>query len=291
MKTKIILNSLAGRGRAKRVIAVIRDIFEDRKIALEMDITQSQGEATSLATEAVKNGFKLIVAAGGDGTINEVVNGIVGTRAIFGVIPIGLGNDFAKGIGVAPKLEDACRVLYEGAVCEIDVGRINSRYFINGVGIGFDAYVARESQNIRKFLNPDWIYLYTVLSSLFKYKSPKLKISFNNTTLDKKALLIAVGNGKAAGGGFLLTPSAEFDDGLMDVCIIDDQNRLKLLRDLPKAIKGEHVNLPYVKTFKTKEIVVSSTSLLLAHADGEILESGEYKLKILPRALRIMLPK
>ena len=89
----------------------------------------------------------------------------------------------------------------------------------------------------------------------------------------------------------MLTPSAEFDDGLMDVCVIDDQNRLKLLRDLPKAIKGEHISLSYVKTFQTKEIVVSSLSLLLAHADGEILESKEYKLEILPKALKVILPR
>ena len=201
MKTKIILNSSAGRGRAKKAISAISGILEDRKITFEMEITQSPGEATNLAGEAAKNGFELIVAAGGDGTVNEVVNGVVGSNVIFGVIPIGMGNDFAKGIGVPFKLDDACRVLYEGAVREIDVGKINNRYFINGVGIGFDAYVARESRKVGKFLNPNWIYLYTVLSTLFKYNSPQVKISFNNTMLYKKALLIAIGNGKAAGGG------------------------------------------------------------------------------------------
>lgn len=291
MKIKLILNPAAGRGKAKRTIPAIKQIFRDLKVDFEMDITQRPGEATYLSREALRRNFRLIVAAGGDGTINEIVNGIVGSDAILGVIPLGLGNDFAKAIDIPPGLKDACRVIHNGTTREIDVGKVNNRYFINGLGIGFDAWVAWESHKIRCFFFPKLLYLYTVIRLLFRYKSASIRIDLTDTVLDKKALLIAIGNGKSSGGGFLLTPEAELDDGLIDVCIIDDISRLKLLRQLPKALKGTHKSLPYVTSLKTKRLTVDSSSLLLAHVDGEILEDNHYQIEILPRSLKVITPR
>lgn len=291
MKIKVILNVAAGRGKAKKAIPTIKDIFKARNLTLDMDVTQGPGEATHLSRQACKKDFDIIVAAGGDGIVNEVVNGMVGSNSALGVIPIGLGNDFAKGMNIPSKLELACLTIHEGALKQIDVGKVNDRYFVNGLGIGFDAYVAKESQKIKWFFNPNWIYLYTVLRTLFRYKAPMVKINFDDVTLDKRVLLVAIGNGRSSGGGFLLTPEAEFDDGLMDVCIIEMTERLKLLKSLPKAIRGTHIKLPYVRTLKTKKITIDSSSLLLAHVEGEILQSQRYQIEILPKMLRVMVPR
>ena len=288
MKIKLILNPAAGRGKAKKAIPAIKEIFRDRKVNFDMDVTQYAGEATYLSREASRKNFKIIVAAGGDGTVNEVVNGMMESGSVLGVIPLGLGNDFAKAISISSKLEEACLTLSNGVVKEIDVGRVNNRYFVNVLGIGFDAWVARASQKIRWFFNPNQIYLYTVLRMLFRYKAPLVKINLADIMLDKKVLLIAIGNGKSSGGGFLLTPEAEFDDGLIDVCIIDDAARLKLLMQIPKLLRGTHKGSPYVSTFKTKKLTVHSSDLLLAHADGQILESRRYQIEILPRSLRVI---
>lgn len=288
LKIKLILNPAAGREKVKKVIPIIKEIFKDRKVDFDMDVTQRPGEATYLSREASRNNFEIIMAVGGDGTVNEVVNGMMESSSVLGVIPLGLGNDFAKAIGIPSKLEEACQVLFNGAAKEIDVGRINNRYFVNGLGIGFDAQVALESRKISWFFSLNWIYLYAALRILFRYKAPLVKININNTILDKKVLLIAIGNGKSSGGQFLLTPEAELDDGLMDVCIIDDVRRLKLLIHLPKALKGTHTRLPYVTTLKTNRLTIHSSSSLLAHVDGEILESRNYQIEILPKRLRVI---
>ena len=291
MKIKLILNPTAGRRKAKRAIPVIKHIFKDRGADFEMGITQRPGEATDLSREASRRDFRIIVAVGGDGTINEVANGIIGSSSILGVIPLGLGNDFASVINMPSNLKQACRVICDGPTREIDVGRINNRYFVNGVGIGFDAWVARESQRIRWFFLPKLIYLLAVIKMLFRYKPVSIKISLADTMLERKVLLIALGNGKSSGGGFLLTPEAKLDDGLIDACVIDDVARLKLLIDLPKTLKGTHKSLPYVTTFKTKKLTIHSSSLLLAHVDGEILESSDYQIEILPRRLKVIAPR
>ncbi len=291
MKIKLILNPAAGREKAKRVIPVIKQIFRDRRINLDMDVTQRLGEATCLSREASRKNYQIIVAAGGDGTVNEVVNGMTESSSMLGVIPLGLGNDFAKVINIPSKLEEACLAIYNGVAREIDIGKVNNRYFVNCLGIGFDAWVAYESQRIRGFFLPSFIYLYAVIRMLFKYKAASIRINLADTMLDKKVLLIAIGNGRSSGGGFLLTPDAELDDGLIDACIIDDVARLKLLIHLPEALKGTHKRLPYVTIIKTNRLTVHSSNPVLAHVDGEILEDSHYQIEILPKRLRVIVPK
>ena len=291
MKLKLIVNPAAGRKKAKKAIPAIRQILTEKNINFDIDITSQPGEATYLSQKASKNNFRVIVAVGGDGTIHEVVNGMIEAGCTLGVIPLGLGNDFAKGIGIPFGLQEACLAISEGTTRIIDIGKINNRYFVNGLGIGFDALVALESQRIKKFSLTRWIYLCAALKALLTYHAPSVKINLADIILDKKILLVAVGNGKSSGGGFLLTPEAEFDDGLIDVCIIDEVAKTKLLMHLPKAYRGTHVKLPYVSTFKTNRLAINSSSLLLAHTDGEILKDYFYQIEILPKRLKVITPK
>lgn len=291
MKIKLIINPASGGKKAEKLIPAINEILRRSRLDFDIGITRNPGEATYLAREASKNNFQIIVAAGGDGTVNEVVNGIIGSNSLLGVIPLGLGNDFAKGIGIPSKLKEACLVFSDGITRDIDVGRVNNRYFVNGLGIGFDAWVAWESQRIRKFLPSKWIYLFAAIKIMFKYQPIPVKIDFAKTSLEKRVLLIAVGNGKSCGGGFLLTPEAEFDDGLIDACIIDGIDRAKLIIHLPKALKGTHTRLPYVTAFKTNRLTINSPNLLLAHVDGEILQDYKFQIEILPKRLKVITPK
>ncbi|MBU0548906.1 MAG: diacylglycerol kinase family lipid kinase [Candidatus Omnitrophica bacterium] len=292
MKTKLIINPTAGRGRARKAIPRIKEIFRNRKIDFHTSVTDYYNQATHLAKEASLNGFELIIAAGGDGTVNEVVNGMLESKSCLGVIPLGIGNDFARALNMPFELEKACDIICKDFELKtIDAGKINERYFINGIGIGFDAWVARESRWIRRFSFPGCVYFFAVISTLFKYKTSSLRINFDDTVLEKKILLVAIGNGKSSGAGFLLTPEAEIDDGLIDVCVVDDISRLKILMHLPRAIKGTLETLPYVKTFKTKKLSIQSRDSLLAHVDGELLESCDYQIQVLPKKLKVIIPK
>jgi len=290
MKIKLIINPEAGRKKTEKVIPAIKEILRDKKLDFDIDVTRRPGEAIHLSQNAAKNNFPIIVAIGGDGTVNEVVNGMIDSESALGVIPLGFGNDFAKGMGIPFKLQEACFALSDGVIKHIDIGKINNRYFVSGLGIGFDAWVAWESRKIRQFFPSRWVYLYTAIKGLFRCKPTLVNINLIDRRWDKKVLLVAVGNGRSCGGGFLLTPEAQFDDGLMDVCIVEGVSKLRLFIHFPKALKGTHIRLPYVTTLKTERLTIDSSSLLLAHADGEILEDRFYQIEILPRKLRVIIP-
>lgn len=290
MKIKLIINPVAGRKSAKRSIPIIKKIFSELSTDFNMEITRYPTQAIDLSKEASKANFDIIVAAGGDGTVNEVVNGMIESRSVLGVIPLGLGNDFAKLIGMPTNLKEACLAIYNGEVKNIDLGRVNNRYFVNCLGIGFDACVASESRRIGCFIPRKCIYLCSVIKMLFKYKSIPVNIMCADVKLDKEIILIAVGNGKTSGGGFLLTPEAKIDDGLIDVCIIDRVGKLNLFRNLPKVLKGTHRGLPHVSMLKTKKLIVDSSVSLLAHTDGEIIENNHYQIEVLSKRLRIVTP-
>ncbi|MEW6095017.1 MAG: diacylglycerol kinase family protein [bacterium] len=292
LKTKLILNPFAGKKRLDKEIETIRKILTSEKLDFELAFTQKPKDGIYLAQKAVEEGFNLIVAVGGDGTINEVVNGIIDfEEVILGIIPIGLGNDFAWMIGLGPKdIEKACKTLSNGTVKKIDVGVVNNRYFVNGVGIGFDAQVAKERLKYKGMLSGLGLYLYAVMKTLFKYKSIQANIKLDDKEININLLLIAIGVGKRCGGGFLLTPEAELDDGLFDVCVIQQIGKLKALCSLPKTLKGIHTTMPEVNMYRAKQIIVNLPVPLTGHVDGEIIEGNTYQIGLLPKKLKVMYP-
>lgn len=291
MKIKIILNPLSGKRKAEAALRAINKAYRRKRVNFDIDITRYPRQAIYLSRQACRDKFDIIAAAGGDGTVNEVVNGLIGSDALLGIIPLGLGNDFAAGLGIPRRLQEACLALIQPAIKEIDVGRINNRCFVNSLGIGLDAQVAQKSQSLRKSFPFKWVYLFCAIRALAKYKAQWIKVELNGKIIEKKILLIAVGNGKKSGGGFLLTPQAEFDDGLLDVCIINDINKANLLVQLPWAFKGKHAQLPYAALFKTVGLRISSANPLLAQTDGELMQDYRYKIEVAPKTLRVAIPR
>jgi YegS/Rv2252/BmrU family lipid kinase len=292
LKTKLILNPFAGKKRLIKEIDTIKRILTSEGLDFDLAFTQSPKHGIQLAQKAVEEKFNLIVAVGGDGTVNEVVNGIIGVEdVILGIIPIGLGNDFAWMIGLSPKdIDKACKTLCNGAVKNIDVGMVNDRYFVNGVGIGFDAQVAQERLKYKGILSGVGLYLYAVIKTLFKYKPIQANIKLDEEIIDIAPLLIAIGCGKRCGGGFLLTPKAELDDGYLDVCVIQQIGKLKAICNLPKVLNGTHITMQEVNMYRTKQIIVNLPAALTAHVDGEILKEKTYQIKLLSKKLKVMFP-
>lgn len=297
----IILNPNAGKGGGRRLLAPLEKILKSRAIRYTLCCTSGPGEATDLARHAKG---AIVVAVGGDGTVNEVVNGLMGLNKTLGIIPGGSGNDFIKSINVPRDFDSAVATLLKGTTRMVDVGTIEwqelaeargeqpeprRRHFINGIGVGFDAAVAARTTEI-KYLTGTPLYVAAVLRTLGTYRAPLFEMGINGQTSSSHNLLIAIGNGRCAGGGFYLTPDASVDDGLLDLCIIDDVKLSTILRLMPKVMRGKHLGEPMVNYLKTKEFHISSEEPFYVHADGEIIGRNVVGLRlgVLQRTLPVI---
>ncbi len=274
-----IVNPAAGKGAGKKVFSSLQGELKRSATSYEIVETTGPGHATEAARAA---STPVVVSVGGDGTINEIANGITGSTKSLGIIPAGSGNDFIKSIGVPRKPLQALQTLLQGATRQVDIGTVRCtpqkdgggnfepRLFVNGVGVGFDAAVAARTREI-PFLSGTALYVVAVLQTLGKYAPPKFKIQFDASSRETRGLLIAVGNGKCAGGGFFLTPDASVDDGFLDICSVDDKNIFQILSLMPRVMRGKHHNVPGVKFFREKRLTISADEPFYVHADGEIV--------------------
>jgi len=288
---KFIVNPTASRGKGIFMGKWLEKECPKRKLDFDIQYTTQPGEATDIAAESINN-FKSIVAVGGDGTLQEVVNGLMESDINIGVIPVGTGNDFIRVVNIPNQPDQALNIVIEGYTRKIDVGKINNRIFHNAVGIGFDAWAVHESLKIKK-LRGHAVYLYAILKTILTYKAPVMELSYNDKIITEKLLLTAIGNGTCVGGGIKMTPFAKIDDGLLDLTIIQDVNKLKMLQNLAKTYSGEHVKMPQVKVDTSKSIVIRSEEELAVHADGELMGCNlkEVEINILTKAIRFVVPK
>ncbi len=270
---KIILNPFAGKGKGFKSIREVEDLFKEYDLKYDLIITDSPKQAIHYAKDAADSGYESIVAAGGDGTINEVVNGIMRSeksdKVKLGIIALGGGNDFVRNFHYPKLLKNQIQNFLQAKICRVDVGRIEDYYFINTLGVGFDAQVARSYAN-NLVLNGSAGYYKAVVKELVRLKPYKVEIKFDDKTISGKKLLISVGNGKWCGGKFQLTPKAEIDDGVFDVCVIDYLNRFRIMQLLPTASDGSHVEHPKVHICRTRSITISSEQSLPIYFDGEL---------------------
>lgn len=286
-----IVNPVAGQGRKMEVVSEIESFCRDKNLDFKIVLTKLPREATIIAKKSTQAGYKKIVAVGGDGTVNEVVNGIVGTPAILGIIPIGSGNDFSHVIGLSRNIKKDLKVLVSGKVKEVDLGLADDRYFVDGLGIGFDAEAAGKVRKFLKYVNGFPAYLLAVLRTLATYRFPSVRIHFDGQKIETGLLLVAVMNGPRYGAGFHVAPSAKIDDGLFTICLIEKCGRFYALRNIPKILKGTHINLPIVKIFTAKDVSIESENLLSAHMDGEILAPAhKFGIKLFSKKLKVICP-
>ena len=267
---------------------------------MPFDVSQSAapGHAIDLAHQAALDGYQTVVAVGGDGTCNEVINGLMqataqGQRPILGIIPVGSGNDLAYALNLPQTVAAACARLGHGSRQHIDVGEVSvdgfSRYFGNNLGLGFDAEVAVDVAQNQRF-DGFAMYLWSVLRVLARGRWPyDMIIGLNGSQNSQPVTLILISNGRRAGGGFLLTPEAKLDDGLFDICYAGSLTKPQLLWLLPKTFNGSHIHHPQVVMARTNQINITVDRGVAAHVDGEILSrSGQvFEVRLLPKALEV----
>ncbi|MFO7538443.1 MAG: diacylglycerol kinase family lipid kinase [Chloroflexota bacterium] len=301
MRVKVILNPWSDRGRAAKLEQQIPVWARQAGGELELVLTERPGHAKQLAREATLAGYDLVVAAGGDGTVHEVVNGLVQggqATATLGVIPVGSGNDFAFSQGITTNPEAAVQRLFSGQPVTIDLARVEDEHgrfalFDNNLGIGFDAIVVIQTEAITR-VHGFLMYFLAVLRTIaLYYQTPHLTLDFDNERVAQEVLFLAMGMGRRGGGGFLLTPDARHDDDLVDSCTVDPIGRLRMLGMLGKAIRGTHIHAPFVTMRKNRRIVAQANQPLPIHIDGEIFayprdNVRQITVTSLPQALQIM---
>ena len=251
---------------------------------------QYKGEATSAARKAAAD-HDVVVAVGGDGTVNEVFNGIVGTEAIFGIIPAGTGNGFAQEFDLPTQPEEACKVLVEGYIREIDVGKANDRYFLGTAGVGFDALIAKVASKRFGPLRGMWLYFFAGAFVFFRYNRQLVNVEIDSQMVKVKPLLVAIANTRIYGGAALIAPDAEPDDGQFDICVIQDMSAIRLACSLPKLFTGKHVHLYDVAMYRGKSITISAPKPIPVHVDGEPMDlTYRIQFTLLPKAIKILVP-
>jgi len=299
----VILNPTADRGNAIKRIPVIKELMDSYKLDYEIIQTNAQLHAIELAKQAVRDGFDAVISASGDGTANEVINGLMEMKAEkdhnvqLGVFPIGTGNDFAFGADIPEKLEDAIKNVAEGKAKAVDIGFVKGgdfpegRYFGNCIGVGFDAeagFVAAGLAPLRGFLS---YIVAAILTAFIYFKAPTLEIEYNGKKIVKPSLMCSIMTGTRLGGGFFMAPDAKNDDGLYDVCIVDEVSSMKILGLIPSFFKGTQESHDEVEMIQAKKLKVTALKgKISAHVDGETLcENGKsVEVELIPKALEIL---
>ncbi len=287
-KHKLIVNPTAGKGAAETNLPVIEDLCRRHGIDYDLERTQRPWHAVELTLQAVKDGYEVVVAVGGDGTSNEVLNGLMlakeklGRTAALGILCSGRGNDFAYGVRVPTDLNAACQALAAGRRSWMDVGKVagglypQGRYFGNGIGVGFDTIVGFEAAKFKR-LSGLPVYLIAALKTLFLYyKAPLLRLEYNGQSITKKLIQISIMNGQRMGGLFMMAPQSEPDDGLFDLCYVDEIKQTRMIGVMAKYIKGTQAESTAVTTGRAPAMHIEALEGTLAvHADGEtIAEDG-----------------
>lgn len=279
-----IVNPNAGNGKGKKDWTRIADLFQKNQIELAFKITEKKGHAIDYTRELISDGYKKIVAVGGDGTLNEIVNGVFTQDycspkdIIISMIPVGTGNDWGRMFGIPLVYEGAVKVIKEGKLMLHDIGVVSfyngekkeKRYFINIAGLGFEAIVVRKTNKQKDKGNSNQaIYFYNLLSSLISYRHTIADITIDGKMSTSRIFSINVGNGRYCGGGMRQTPDALPDDGLLDITVIKDMGKFEIIKSLKLLYDGTILSHPKVDGYRSKNLIVSSESPLFLEADGE----------------------
>ena len=287
-----IINPVAGCGYGSKTEDLIRKAAARHGINAETVLTDSRGHATRLAIKYADEGYSHIIAAGGDGTFNEVASPLVGRKGIVtGIVPAGTGNDFVQILGFPDRFEEKqwdqffrCRSV------KIDTGVCNEHRFFNGMGLGFDAQVAAENytETGEEKKGGKNKFIWQILKTILFYREKKMTVMNNGAESVTDCFINTVSVGRRFAGGFFLTPEAVANDGLLDVCSVKRLNLLQRLRILTMVPKGTHIRDRKVHYYKTSGLRLDFDSRVPYHVDGELYFSDTFEIKIVPESLNVI---
>ena len=301
---RVILNPTSGAGRGSLMAERILVGLERRGIETDVVATTAPREAVQLGLEAARARVDLVIAAGGDGTIHEVANGLLRALEqgvdgpVLGVLPVGTGNDFAKLVGPLKNLDASLDILVHGELRRYDACTAawddDRHWFINAAGTGIDVEVVRQILRKRGRSSPAVLkYLSAVLKSLVSYEAIPLRVRMDGQVVERDSMIVVAGNGRCVGGGFWVCPTAEPQDGRFDICIVKEVSYLGALNALPRIMLGRHEDHSKVEMYQAKEVVIEALGPdpLFFQLDGELHEPPDARsltLRVVPGALPVM---
>lgn len=295
MKHLFIINPIAGKGNAKSYIPAIHNYFKGKTDEYHIEITQNPGHAMDLAKWYSEKDDYRIYSIGGDGTLNEVLNGMAGSNSCLGVLPAGSGNDFLKTVYSSKDHSEILEKTIKGVAIPIDCGLINDRYFINIMSVGLDAEVAYYSSKINKKLHlaGKLSYLLGIVAALIKGKIRfPLEITFDDSEpIEIEIALTACTNGIYYGGGFMPVPYTKFNDGVLDVCYVEKKSLLAILWLIPKYMKGTHTKIKGVNFKAIEKMKIVSKEELKINVEGELLSAREINIEIRKSFINFIIPE
>lgn len=286
---QVILNPAADRGRARGREEELRSVLNAAGLSAQIVLTARPGHGAELARDALRAGVKVVAAAGGDGTVHEVAQALVGTEAALGILPMGSGNDYIRALGIPKDLPAAAAILARSKARTVDVAYVHGQFALNSFGMGVEGQIAADYKRMR-FLKGEIGYLYATILEVVRFRAFRAEVEGNEWAFSGKLLSVSVMNGPYAGGGYHLAPHARVDDGALDVGLIGNYPRLVRFAVLPKTRDGTYLNLARVHAKKAQQVRIRSDRPLPVHMDGELLPEPvqEIEVSIRPQALRVI---
>ena len=290
--TAFVVNPAAGGGQAGRVWPDIASRLDSSGQAYSAYFTDSPGDGTYLAAKAVKEGARLVVAVGGDGTLREVVNGIDPEISYFGVIPLGTGNGFRRTCKIPGNWNQALKGLTEWEPQQIDLGLVNGSYFLNVVGIGFDAAVAEMAAEKYSRIKGYMAYLVAFFNELIEFDYFSARVAGEDLKIEEEqALLVVVANGKYYGGTFSIAPEAEVNDGKLDLILVRKRNNPETTLLAVKALAHRHLEDNGVIFTRGTSFLIEADHSVPVHIDGEVIGTLPVDISIKHAALKVLAPE
>lgn len=285
---KIIANPRAGHGRGIRALKELQSLLRAKEIAHELFQTQYPGHATELARALVEKGEARTIVFGGDGTISEVANAAVNSEMELGVISVGTGNDLARSLGLPyNQPEKALEVILRGGPRRVDVGWERDRCFISTLGLGFPAIIADEANKMRYLKGPP-AFFFATYKAIRHLQPIPATITLDDVTLNVNCTSVLIQNTRFCGGGLLMAPAAQVNDGLFDVVVVNDIGKADLMLNFPKIYSGRHLQHPKFSLYRSRSVKIDTPMNLSKMFDGDIYGQAPVNAKVLRGALSII---
>jgi YegS/Rv2252/BmrU family lipid kinase len=289
MPLVLLVNPSAASGRSLKLLPRIESALDARHVAFRVLKTRDLEHGVGAALRAVEAG-ELPVVVSGDGLIGAIGGAMAGAETPLAIIPGGRGNDLARVLGIPDEPEAAVEVVVGGHSRQIDVGDANGRRFLGIVSVGFDSEANRLANESRLFRG-SLVYAYAAIRTLVGWKPARFTVRVDEERIRFTGYSVSVANNRAFGGGMFVAPDAELDDGMFDVVMVGEGGKLRFVGNLPKVFKGTHVELDEVRVFRAPHLELSASRPIPVYADGEHLTDLPAALRVLPRALSVIVPR
>jgi YegS/Rv2252/BmrU family lipid kinase len=289
MPLALLVNPSSGGGRSLKLLPRIEQALDQRRVVFRVQRTRDLEHGADQALGAIEAG-EVPVVVSGDGLLGAIGGAMAGAETPMGIIPGGRGNDLARVLGIPEDPEGAVAALLDGEIRRIDVGEVNGKRFLGIVSVGFDSEANRVA-NETHFLRGNLVYAFAAIRTLIRWKPGRFTVRVDDERYRFTGYSVSVANNKAFGGGMFIAPDAELDDGEFDIVAVGEAGKLRSLASMPKVFKGTHVEEDWVRVFRARHLELSASHPYPVYADGEHISDLPASLRVLPRALSVIVPR